>query len=46
MDIRVLFKGADAFRLFSCLMMGQHMGKDVPTTPGIYIHNGKKIVVR
>ena len=27
-------------------LMGQPMGKDVPTTPGIYIHNGKKIVVR
>ena len=26
-------------------LMGQPMGKDVPTTPGIYIHNGKKIVV-
>ena len=27
-------------------LMGQPVGKDVPTTPGIYIHNGKKIVVR
>ena len=27
-------------------LMGQLMGKDVPTTPGIYIHQGKKIVVR
>ena len=27
-------------------LMGQPMGKDVPTTPGIYIHQGKKIVVR
>ena len=26
--------------------MGQAVGKDVPTTPGIYIHQGKKIVVR
>ena len=27
-------------------LMGRPMGKDVPTAPGIYIHNGKKIVVR
>ena len=27
-------------------LMGQPMGKNVPTTPGIYIHLGKKIVVR
>ena len=27
-------------------LMGQPVGKEVPTTPGIYIHNGKKIVVR
>ena len=27
-------------------LMGQPVGTDVPTTPGIYIHNGKKIVVR
>jgi hypothetical protein len=27
-------------------LMGQPMGQDVPTTPGIYIHQGKKIVVR
>ena len=27
-------------------MMGQPMGKDVPSAPGIYIHQGKKIVVR
>ena len=27
-------------------LMGQPVGKDVPATPGIYIHNGKKIVVR
>ena len=27
-------------------LMGQPVGKDVPTTPGIYIHNGKKIIVR
>ena len=27
-------------------LMGQPMGKDIPTTPGIYIHHGKKIVVR
>ena len=27
-------------------LMGQPVGKDVPTSPGIYIHNGKKIVVR
>ena len=27
-------------------LMGQAVGKDVPSTPGIYIHNGKKIVVR
>ena len=26
-------------------LMGQPVGKDVPTTPGIYIHNGKKICV-
>ena len=27
-------------------LMGRPMGKEVPSTPGIYIHNGKKIVVR
>ena len=27
-------------------LMGQPVGKDVPTSPGIYIHQGKKIVVR
>ena len=27
-------------------LMGQPMGKDMPTAPGIYIHNGSKIVVR
>ena len=27
-------------------LMGRPVGKDVPSTPGIYIHNGKKIVVR
>ena len=27
-------------------LMGQPVGKDVPTSPGIYIHNSKKIVVR
>ena len=27
-------------------LMGQSMGVEVPATPGIYIHNGKKIVVR
>ena len=27
-------------------LMGQPVGKQVPTTPGIYIHNGKKICVR
>ena len=27
-------------------LMGQPMGKDVPTTPGIYIKGGQKIVVR
>jgi hypothetical protein len=27
-------------------LMGQPVGKDVPTTPGIYIHHGKKIVIR
>ena len=27
-------------------LMGQPLGKDIPTTPGIYIHHGKKIVVR
>mgnify|MGYP006916041955 CR=1 FL=1 len=26
-------------------LMGQPVGKDVPTTPGIYIHHGKKICV-
>jgi len=26
-------------------LMGQPVGKDVPTSPGIYIHNGKKICV-
>ncbi len=27
-------------------LMGRSLGTDVPTTPGIYIHQGKKIVVR
>ena len=27
-------------------MIGQPVGKDVPTVPGIYIHQGKKILVR
>ena len=27
-------------------LMGQPMGTDVPTAPGIYIHQGKKIIVR
>lgn len=27
-------------------LMGQPVGKDVPTTPGIYIHQGKKVLVR
>ena len=27
-------------------LMGQPVGKDLPSTPGIYIHQGKKIVVR
>ena len=27
-------------------LMGRAVGKDVPTTPGIYIHQGKKIVIR
>ena len=27
-------------------LMGQPVGKDVPTVPGIYIHQGKKILVR
>ena len=27
-------------------LMGRPVGNDVPTTPGIYIHQGKKIVVR
>ena len=27
-------------------LMGQPMGKEMPTTPGIYIHHGKKIVVK
>jgi hypothetical protein len=27
-------------------LMGQPVGKELPTTPGIYIHQGKKIVVR
>ena len=27
-------------------LMGQPMGKQLPTTPGIYIHHGKKILVR
>ena len=27
-------------------LMGQPMGKQLPTTPGIYIHYGKKIVVK
>ena len=27
-------------------LMGQPVGQDVPTAPGIYIHQGKKIVVR
>ena len=27
-------------------LMGQPVGKEVPTTPGIYIHQGKKFIVR
>ena len=27
-------------------LMGQRLGKEVPTAPGIYIHQGNKIVVR
>ncbi len=27
-------------------LMGQPVGKGVPTTPGIYIHQGRKIAVR
>ncbi|MBR3728786.1 MAG: hypothetical protein IKN10_07385, partial [Muribaculaceae bacterium] len=27
-------------------LMGQPVGKDVPSAPGIYIHHGNKIVVR
>ena len=27
-------------------LMGQPVGKDVPTLPGIYIHQGKKIIIR
>ena len=27
-------------------LMGQPVGTEVPTAPGIYIHNGKKIIVR
>ena len=27
-------------------LMGQPVGKYLPTTPGIYIHQGKKIIVR
>ena len=26
-------------------LMGQPVGKDVPTAPGIYIHHGQKIVI-
>ena len=26
-------------------LMGQPVGKDIPTTPGIYIHHGKKIAI-
>jgi hypothetical protein len=26
-------------------LMGQPVGKELPTTPGIYIHQGKKISV-
>ena len=27
-------------------LMGQPLGRQLPTTPGIYIHNGKKIIVK
>ena len=27
-------------------LMGRAVGKEVPTTPGIYIHQGKKIIIR
>ena len=27
-------------------LMGQPVGKDLPTLPGIYIHHGNKILVR
>ena len=27
-------------------LMGQRVGTELPSTPGIYIHQGKKIIVR
>ena len=27
-------------------LMGQPMGKDIPSTPGIYIHHGNKVIIR
>ena len=27
-------------------LMGQALGKELPTTPGIYIHHGKKVIIR
>ena len=45
-DEAVADKTRWAFDLNYYNMTGQPVGKEVPTTPGIHIHQGKKIVVR
>ena len=45
-DEVVADKGQRAYDGTYYNLMGQPVGKEVPTTPGIYIHNGNKILVR
>ena len=45
-DEVVADKGQRAYDGTYYNLMGQPVGKEVPTTPGIYIHNGNKIIVR
>ncbi len=33
-------------KILYLLLMGCDCGSDVPTMPGIFVHQGKKIVVR
>ena len=45
-DEVVADKGQRAYDGTYYNLMGQPVCKEVPTTPGIYIHNGNKILVR